>query len=82
MAEADIEKVSVMIRLGPNNELDPPVVTRMTDYARRINANGFPGIGVEDSIGRAVAHIWKPARESIPRRAAAMRYWRMSRRPR
>jgi alkanesulfonate monooxygenase SsuD/methylene tetrahydromethanopterin reductase-like flavin-dependent oxidoreductase (luciferase family) len=42
-------RVSVMMRLGPG--ADPPV-HRITDYARRIEAGGFPGIWVGDSLGR------------------------------
>jgi alkanesulfonate monooxygenase SsuD/methylene tetrahydromethanopterin reductase-like flavin-dependent oxidoreductase (luciferase family) len=45
-------KVSTMIRLGPGAEYHGGLVARMADYARRIEASGFPGIWVGDSLGR------------------------------
>jgi alkanesulfonate monooxygenase SsuD/methylene tetrahydromethanopterin reductase-like flavin-dependent oxidoreductase (luciferase family) len=45
-------KVSTMIRLGPGAEYHGGLVGRMADYARRIEASGFPGIWVGDSLGR------------------------------
>jgi len=45
-------KVSVQIRLGPSAETEDQPVRRITDYARRIEAAGFPGIWVGDSLGR------------------------------
>jgi alkanesulfonate monooxygenase SsuD/methylene tetrahydromethanopterin reductase-like flavin-dependent oxidoreductase (luciferase family) len=45
-------KVSVMIRVDPDQEPHDRVLSRMTDYARRIEASGFPGIWVGDSLGR------------------------------
>jgi alkanesulfonate monooxygenase SsuD/methylene tetrahydromethanopterin reductase-like flavin-dependent oxidoreductase (luciferase family) len=45
-------KVSVMIRVDPDQEPHDRVLSRMTDYARRIEASEFPGIWVGDSLGR------------------------------
>ncbi len=45
-------KVSTMIRLSPGNEPPGRLMSRMADYARRIEAAGFPGIWVGDSMGR------------------------------
>ncbi|MBV8573710.1 MAG: hypothetical protein JOZ58_01545, partial [Acetobacteraceae bacterium] len=45
-------KVSAMIRLSPGAEPHTPLLSRMADYARRIEASGFPGIWVGDSMGR------------------------------
>ncbi len=45
-------KVSTMIRLSPGNEPPGRLMSRMSDYARRIEAAGFPGIWVGDSMGR------------------------------
>ena len=45
-------RVSVMIRLGPAADPADRPVQRITDYARRIEAGGFPGIWVGDSLGR------------------------------
>jgi alkanesulfonate monooxygenase SsuD/methylene tetrahydromethanopterin reductase-like flavin-dependent oxidoreductase (luciferase family) len=45
-------KVSTMIRLAPGAEYHGGLVGRMADYARRIEASGFPGIWVGDSLGR------------------------------
>src|SRR6266576_1036340 len=45
-------KVSVQIRLGPSAEIEDPPVRRIVDCARRIEAAGFPGIWVGDSLGR------------------------------
>src|SRR5215813_2441999 len=41
-----------MIRLSPGAEPHPQLLSRMANYARRIEANGFPGIWVGDSMGR------------------------------
>jgi alkanesulfonate monooxygenase SsuD/methylene tetrahydromethanopterin reductase-like flavin-dependent oxidoreductase (luciferase family) len=41
-----------MIRLGPGADPADRPVHRITDYARRIEAGGFPGIWVGDSLGR------------------------------
>ena len=45
-------RVSVMIRLGPGADPADRPAQRITDYARRIEAGGFPGIWVGDSLGR------------------------------
>src|SRR5438128_9079695 len=45
-------RVSVMIRLGPGADPADRPVQRITDYARRIEVGGFPGIWVGDSLGR------------------------------
>jgi alkanesulfonate monooxygenase SsuD/methylene tetrahydromethanopterin reductase-like flavin-dependent oxidoreductase (luciferase family) len=45
-------RVSAMIRLGPGAEPAGRLLNRMADYARRIEASGFPGIWVGDSLGR------------------------------
>jgi alkanesulfonate monooxygenase SsuD/methylene tetrahydromethanopterin reductase-like flavin-dependent oxidoreductase (luciferase family) len=45
-------KVSTMIRLSPGAEHYTRLLPRMADYARRIEASGFPGIWVGDSLGR------------------------------
>jgi alkanesulfonate monooxygenase SsuD/methylene tetrahydromethanopterin reductase-like flavin-dependent oxidoreductase (luciferase family) len=41
-----------MIRLNPGAEPHTQLLSRMADYARRIEASGFPGIWVGDSMGR------------------------------
>src|SRR5499427_10460903 len=41
-----------MIRLSPGAEPHTRLLGRMADYARRIEASGFPGIWVGDSMGR------------------------------
>jgi alkanesulfonate monooxygenase SsuD/methylene tetrahydromethanopterin reductase-like flavin-dependent oxidoreductase (luciferase family) len=45
-------KVSVQIRVGPGAASERQPVRRIVDYARRIEAAGFPGIWVGDSLGR------------------------------
>jgi alkanesulfonate monooxygenase SsuD/methylene tetrahydromethanopterin reductase-like flavin-dependent oxidoreductase (luciferase family) len=45
-------KVSVMIRVDPGVEPHDKALNRMTDYCRRVEAGGFPGIWVGDSLGR------------------------------
>src|SRR5262249_38546820 len=45
-------KISAMIRLSPGAEPHTRLLNRMADYARRIEASGFPGIWVGDSLGR------------------------------
>lgn len=45
-------KVSTMIRAIPGVEPHNKLLHRMTDYARRVEAKGFPGIWVGDSLGR------------------------------
>jgi alkanesulfonate monooxygenase SsuD/methylene tetrahydromethanopterin reductase-like flavin-dependent oxidoreductase (luciferase family) len=46
-----------MIRLSPGTEPLDRLLPRMTDYARRIEASGFPGIWVGDSLGRGRATL-------------------------
>jgi alkanesulfonate monooxygenase SsuD/methylene tetrahydromethanopterin reductase-like flavin-dependent oxidoreductase (luciferase family) len=41
-----------MIRIGPTAGSGGGLVSRIADYARRIEASGFPGIWVGDSLGR------------------------------
>ncbi len=45
-------RVSTMIRVDPDVKPHDRVLSRMADYARRIEAAGFPGIWVGDSLGR------------------------------
>ena len=45
-------KISAMIRLSPGAEPHTRLMSHMADYARRIEAAGFPGIWVGDSMGR------------------------------
>jgi alkanesulfonate monooxygenase SsuD/methylene tetrahydromethanopterin reductase-like flavin-dependent oxidoreductase (luciferase family) len=45
-------KISTMIRPDPSAEPHDQLLNRMADYARRIEAAGFPGIWVGDSLGR------------------------------
>src|SRR5580692_5026921 len=45
-------RVSTMIRPDPSVEPHDRLLARMADYARRIEAAGFPGIWVGDSLGR------------------------------
>ena len=45
-------KVSAMIRFAPAAEPHDRLLDRVADYARRIEAAGFPGIWVGDSLGR------------------------------
>jgi alkanesulfonate monooxygenase SsuD/methylene tetrahydromethanopterin reductase-like flavin-dependent oxidoreductase (luciferase family) len=45
-------RVSAMVRLSPGAEDHGRLLARMADYARRIEASGFPGIWVGDSLGR------------------------------
>lgn len=45
-------RISTMIRFSPNAEPNGRLLDRISDYARRIEASGFPGIWVGDSLGR------------------------------
>jgi alkanesulfonate monooxygenase SsuD/methylene tetrahydromethanopterin reductase-like flavin-dependent oxidoreductase (luciferase family) len=45
-------KISTMIRFNPGTESNDRLLGRTADYARRIEAAGFPGIWVGDSMGR------------------------------
>src|SRR5690242_19045235 len=44
-------RISTMIRFTPGAE-PQRLMDRVSDYARRIEAAGFPGIWVGDSLGR------------------------------
>ena len=46
-------RVSTMIRFSPGTDPHDRLLDRVADYARRIEASGFPGIWVGDSLGRA-----------------------------
>jgi alkanesulfonate monooxygenase SsuD/methylene tetrahydromethanopterin reductase-like flavin-dependent oxidoreductase (luciferase family) len=45
-------RVSAMIRVSPEMGSPARIMTRLADYARRIESSGFPGIWVGDSLGR------------------------------
>ena len=45
-------KISTMVQINPKPEHRDGLMHRLTDYARRIEAAGFPGIWVGDSLGR------------------------------
>ena len=45
-------RISTMIRFSPEGQGQERVLDRIADYARRIEAAGFPGIWVGDSLGR------------------------------
>jgi alkanesulfonate monooxygenase SsuD/methylene tetrahydromethanopterin reductase-like flavin-dependent oxidoreductase (luciferase family) len=45
-------KISTMIRINPDAQTVDRVGPAMTEYARRIDEAGFPGIWVGDSLGR------------------------------
>jgi alkanesulfonate monooxygenase SsuD/methylene tetrahydromethanopterin reductase-like flavin-dependent oxidoreductase (luciferase family) len=45
-------RVSTMIRFNPGADHHDRLLDRTADYARRIEASGFPGIWVGDSLGR------------------------------
>src|SRR5712671_5387911 len=50
-------RVSTMIRTGPpakqdGADSDSRLMDRITDFARQIEASGFPGIWIGDSLGR------------------------------
>src|SRR5271169_7022460 len=47
-----IMRVSTMIRFSPGTDRHDRLLDRVADYARRIEASGFPGIWVGDSLGR------------------------------
>jgi alkanesulfonate monooxygenase SsuD/methylene tetrahydromethanopterin reductase-like flavin-dependent oxidoreductase (luciferase family) len=50
--KGDLVKISTMIRFSPGAEPHDRLLGRTADYARRIEAAGFPGIWVGDSMGR------------------------------
>ena len=45
-------RISTMIRFSPGTQPGDRLLDRIADYARRIEADGFPGIWVGDSLGR------------------------------
>ena len=45
-------RIGTMIRFSPGMAADGRLLSRAADYARRIEAAGFPGIWVGDSLGR------------------------------
>ena len=45
-------RIGTMIRPDPGREPHDRLLGRMAEYARRIEASGFPGIWVGDSLGR------------------------------
>ena len=45
-------RISTMIRFTPSDDPQDRLLDRIADYARRIEAAGFPGIWVGDSLGR------------------------------
>ena len=45
-------RISTMVRFTPGADAKERVLDRVADYARRIEAAGFPGIWVGDSLGR------------------------------
>jgi alkanesulfonate monooxygenase SsuD/methylene tetrahydromethanopterin reductase-like flavin-dependent oxidoreductase (luciferase family) len=45
-------RISTMIRFTPSDDPRDRLLDRVADYARRIEAAGFPGIWVGDSLGR------------------------------
>ena len=45
-------RISTMIRFTPSDDPHDRLLDRVADYARRIEASGFPGIWVGDLLGR------------------------------
>jgi alkanesulfonate monooxygenase SsuD/methylene tetrahydromethanopterin reductase-like flavin-dependent oxidoreductase (luciferase family) len=45
-------RVSTMIRISPGADPDNGVIDRITEFARQVEARGFPGIWIGDSLGR------------------------------
>src|SRR5215471_12275618 len=56
-----------MIRLSPGAEPHAQLLNHIADYARRIEASGFPGIWVGDSLGRG-----RPTLDQLTTLAAAL----------
>src|ERR1700756_352576 len=52
-------RVSTMIRISPraNLDADSGLMDRITDFGRQVEARGFPGIWVGDSLGRGRATL-------------------------
>ena len=45
-------RVSTMIRISSQVNPDGGLMDRITDFARQVEARGFPGIWIGDSLGR------------------------------
>ncbi len=45
-------RVSTMIRIGSGGNPDGGLMDRITGFARQVEAGGFPGIWIGDSLGR------------------------------
>jgi alkanesulfonate monooxygenase SsuD/methylene tetrahydromethanopterin reductase-like flavin-dependent oxidoreductase (luciferase family) len=45
-------RVSTMIRISPRAHPDSGLMDRITDFGRQVEARGFPGVWVGDSVGR------------------------------
>jgi alkanesulfonate monooxygenase SsuD/methylene tetrahydromethanopterin reductase-like flavin-dependent oxidoreductase (luciferase family) len=45
-------RVSTMIRISPRAHPDSGLIDRITDFGRQVEARGFPGVWVGDSVGR------------------------------
>src|SRR5260370_7697490 len=45
-------RVSTMIRISAGASSDGGVIDRITEFARQVEARGFPGIWIGDSLGR------------------------------
>jgi alkanesulfonate monooxygenase SsuD/methylene tetrahydromethanopterin reductase-like flavin-dependent oxidoreductase (luciferase family) len=45
-------RVSTMIRIGAGRNSGTGLMDRITDFARQVEAKGFPGIWIGDSLGR------------------------------
>src|SRR5580704_3429569 len=50
-------RVSTMIRTAPQGDPDSGLMDRITNFARRVEAAGFPGIWTGDSLGRGRATL-------------------------
>jgi alkanesulfonate monooxygenase SsuD/methylene tetrahydromethanopterin reductase-like flavin-dependent oxidoreductase (luciferase family) len=50
-------RVSTMIRISPAMAADGRLMDRLTDFARQVEARGFPGIWIGDSLGRGRATL-------------------------
>jgi alkanesulfonate monooxygenase SsuD/methylene tetrahydromethanopterin reductase-like flavin-dependent oxidoreductase (luciferase family) len=50
-------RVSTMIRTAPQADPDSGLMDRITSFARRVEAAGFPGIWTGDSLGRGRATL-------------------------
>jgi alkanesulfonate monooxygenase SsuD/methylene tetrahydromethanopterin reductase-like flavin-dependent oxidoreductase (luciferase family) len=45
-------RVSTMIRISPGGNPDSGLMDRLCEFARQVEASGFPGIWIGDSLGR------------------------------